>query len=296
MAFAQRYLDFRFVLSQGSYGDGSSDTVDLKGLRASANISRAGGNSQASAELRIWGVPLDVANKLTVLQILAYPELKPNTVIVSAGDEISGSSVVFEGTIQEAWVDAANAPDVMFHVAAFTSQFERLQPIAPTSYKGTVDASVALAGIAAQFGYALENNGVSAQLDNPYWPGDLGTQLQRICEAAHCGYDIDAANRVIAVWPKGGSRSAAAPILISKDTGLVGYPAFTEQGCRFTTLYNPSLVYRRPVEVKSDLTAANGTWTIANVSHNLDANVPGGRWFTEIECILAGHSLPIIGG
>lgn len=296
MAFAQRYLDFRFVLSQGSYGDGSSDTVDLKGLRASANITRAGGNSQASAELRIWGVPLDVANRLTVLQILAYPELKPNTVIVSAGDEINGSSVVFEGTIQEAWVDASAAPDVMFHVAAFTSQYERLQPIPPTSYNGSVDASVALAGIAAQLNYGLENNGVTARLDNPYWPGDLGSQLRKICEAADCQYDLDDGNRILAIWPRGGNRSSAAPIMISKDTGLVGYPAFTEQGCRFTNLYNPNLAYRREVEVHSDLTAANGTWTIANVNHNLDALIPGGRWFTEIECILAGHSLPIIGG
>ncbi len=294
MAFAKRIINLQFRLGAGDFGTKGQNVVDVTGLRASANISKAGTASNAQCDLWIWGMPLDLMNKLTVLNKIALGQQINNSVIVSAGDELGGVSVVFQGTIMEAWADGRNLPDMVFQVSATSGMFQLLKPVPPTSYKGTVDAAVALSGIATQMGLQLANNGVTALLSNPYWPGTLKQQLEKICTAANCIHHIDEANHQLIVWPKGQARTEGH-ILLSASTGMVGYPAFTQNGLRIRSLYNPNLTFGRRVKVESQLAAASGDrWSIAAVSHNLDANMPGGSWFTEIECGLFGAPTPII--
>lgn len=291
MAFAKRHLTFTFQLGQGDFGEEGSDTVTLKGLRATADITCSIGNTPSHGDLRIWGMPLDVMNKLTVLNVTAYPELRLNKVIVEAGDDKSGMGVCFDGNILEAWVDGGDPPDMAFTVSASTGLFEDKKPIPPTSYDGSVDAAVLLSSLARQKGMGFENHGVIGHLSNPYLPGTVDSQIQAACAALDCEYSTD--KNILAVWPRGGSRTGAA-IRISPDTGMVGYPSFTEQGCRFRTIYNPNLVFGSIVDVTSQLSAANGQWIVANVAHNLDAEAPGGQWFSEVDCTILGHILPII--
>lgn len=294
MAFSRRLINFRFELGQGDFGAPSLDTVEVTGLRSSVDIVHAGGNSLSLAEMRVWGMPLSVMNKLTVLNVYATPERRNNRVTILAGDEESGVVVCFVGGIQEAWIDGANPPDVAFHVSAASAFVENIRPIPPTSYRGSVDVALVVSGIAAQMGMSLENGGVTGKLSDPYLPGALGAQLESVCRAADIEYVIDTVKRVVAIWPKGGTRDGAA-LVVSVETGLVGYPTFTQNGVRLRSLYNPDLIFGKKLEVHSEFAAANGTWVVANVNHNLDADVPGGGWFTEVECTLFGHSPPIVG-
>ena len=292
MSFSQRLINFRFELGAGDFGEPGVDTVELTGMRASVDIAHAGGNSLSLAEIRIWGMPLEIMNRLTVLNVLAYPERRNNRITISAGDEDAGVNVCFVGGIQEAWVDASDPPGFAFHVSAASAFVEVIQSIPPTSFRGSVDVALLLGGLAAQMGFALENGGVTGKIDNPYLPGSIGSQIESVCRAAGIQRFIDPIKRVLAIWPKGQSRDAATA-LVSSETGLVGYPSFTQNGVRLKSIYNPNLIYGTKLEVRSELTPACGTWVIANVTHSLDANVPGGQWFTEVECTLFGHSAPI---
>lgn len=283
MAFAKRIIKLRFSLAQGELSSGS-DTVDFDGLRCSVNIVKVG-KGFARAEVQVWGMSLDLMNKLTVLNKVRYEQQRFNTLVISAGDEDSGVSTCFGGIIREAWADGREMPDVMFHVSADSALYETLKPIPPTSYKGSVDAATVLAGLTLQMGdgWSFENSGVTAQIDNPYLPGSLKSQIIAICDAANCEHYFDGANKILAVWPKGASRDGAE-VLLSKDTGLVAYPAFTQSGIKATTLYNPSLDFGRKVKVESGFKSANGSWRVSDLAHRLESGVPGGQWFTDIEC------------
>ena len=282
MALQRNLLTLQFKLGQGNFGKGGADTVELEGLRCSVNVRRAGMYGMAEAEIRAWGMPLDVMNKLTVLNKLIDGEQRFNSVVVKAGSEDNGLAVCFEGTISEAWADGRNAPDVVFQVLAYGGLVERINPIPPTSYTGSVDVETALAGIATQMGLAIDNNGVTGRISDPYWPGDAGEQVRKICKALDCNADLDFTNKVLAIWPKGGTRGGAA-IEINAETGMLGYPAFTQAGVKITTLYNPTISYGSKIRVKSQFTPANGEWSIIGVSHSLESNVPGGAWFSELE-------------
>jgi hypothetical protein len=288
VSLEQRKIDLKFQLGTGAFGEDGSNTVELTGLRCTANITKSGGVSMSSLDLRVYGMPLDVMNKLTILNKLRYTDSRFNSVTVSAD-----GAVCFTGIMSEAWADIQSAPDALFHVSAFTGLLEAVKPVAPVSYNGSVDVATIMAGIAVQMQpiRTLENSGVDVRLADPYLPGTLRDQALAVARAAGINLFID--DTVLAIWPNGESRGGLVPVL-SAATGIVGYPQFTQNGIMVRTLYNPSLVFGQTVEVESVLTPANGRWTIAAISHNLDSDVPGGAWFTSIECGLLGQTVAVI--
>ena len=303
MTLGPRKINLTFSLGTGSFGEDGADTLEITGLRTSCQITKAGGASMSTLELRVWGMPLDTMRKLTVLNKLAYSEERNNYVTVTAGDDESGMGVVFTGTIKEAWADASNPPDMQFAVSAFTAGLDAIRPVAPTSYNGPVAVDVAFSSIAAQMvpPRTLENSGVQTVLESPYLPGTLRDQALALARAARCNMLID--DQVLAIWPLGQVRDGLA-LEISADSGLVGYPQFTQNGIAFTTLFTPSLTFGQRVKVTSllgttevgqDLGHANGEWVVASVAHALDAEIPGGQWFTRVECGLLGQAAPVIG-
>lgn len=294
MTLTTRRINLTFTLGEGSFGEDGADTVEVKGLRTSATITKAGGVSMSQLELRVWGLRLDVMKRLTVLNKLAYEQERANNVTVEAGDDENGMGVVFSGTIKEAWADGSNPPEIAFVVSAFTGGLDAVRPVTPTSFKGPVAVDTLMASIGAQMvpPRSLENNGVQTKLESPYLPGTLRDQALAVARAARCNMLID--DNVIAIWPLGQTR-AGLTLSISPETGLVGYPQFTQNGIAFSTLFTPSLSFGQQIEMISAFEAANGQWSIAAVQHNLDAELPGGQWFTRVECGLLGRAAPIIG-
>lgn len=289
-----RKIKLSFSLGTGSFGADGADTVDFEGLRISCTIAKAGGASMSTLELRAWGMPLDVMQKLTVLNKLAYEQERSNYVTVSAGDDENGMGVVFTGTIKEAWADASNPPDVSFVLSAFNGGLDAVRPVAPTTYNGPVSVETIMSSIATQMvpPRTLENSGVTTVLDSPYLPGTLRDQALAVARAARCNMLID--DNVLAIWPLGKTRGQLS-LDVSPETGLVGYPQFTQNGIALTMLFTPSLVFGQKLNVKSILGAANGEWSVAAVQHSLDAEIPGGQWFSRVECGLLGAPAPVIG-
>lgn len=287
MAFAKRKISLQFMLGQGDFGESGSDTVTLDGLRCSANIVY-GGSISARAELQIYGMKLDVMRQLTVLQTFFWNNYRNNTVTVLAGDKPDAMSQCFSGDIFEAWVEAKSPPDVSFYVSAITQNHSLKKAVPAISFKGNVDAGTVAEIIAQQMEYTLENSGVNAQLNNPYFPGSVQNQLDALCRAAGCQYYLDENRRILAIWPLNGNR-VIPPVTVSAKTGLVGYPSFTQGGIRFTTLYNPLLTFGAPIIMQSQLAPANGRWAVYQLAHRIESNVPGGQWYSDVECTYMDH-------
>ena len=287
MAFTHRVIKLKFKLGSGVFNSGSDDTVEIEGLRCSANIVHQG-IGYAEADVQVWGMPLELMNKLTVLNKVRFEQQVNNQLIIEAGDE-NGTAMCFGGAVWEAWADGRQAPDVVFHVSANSGLFVLSQSIPPTSYKGSVDAAFVISGIAQQMGYAFENSGVTGRLTDPYKPGSPKSQIESVCNDVNCAWTVDDANKVVAIWPKDGARDGDV-LTISKDTGLVGYPSFTQAGIQFTTLFNPSLEFGRKIKMESQFQTANGQWQVYGLAHRLESNLPGGEWFTDVECMYLDHT------
>lgn len=287
MSLTKRRIDLTFRLGEGSFGGDGSNTVKVTGLRCTASISKAGGVSMTALQLRVYGLPLTLMNRLTTLgkQLTAG---RNNTVTVEAGSDDTGMAVVFIGTIHQAWADLNSAPDAVFTVEAYTSLLDALRPLPPTSFNGSADVATILSGLAQQMGYAFENNGVSVQLAYPYFPGTGRDQAMAAAHAANINILFD--DSTLAIWPKNGKRGGAA-VLLSKDTGMVGYPTWTANGLVITSEFNPSITFGGTIHVQSIITPACGDWTVFKVDHDLESEMPGGKWFTRVEATILGHTV-----
>ncbi|MCJ2060118.1 hypothetical protein MKL09_26755 [Methylobacterium sp. J-048] len=277
MTFARKNLDVQFQLANGQF-DGGGNSAYLKGHRVSVVIEQPGSPDQAKAAIAIFGLPLSMMNQLTILPS-QLNHVGQNYVTVLAYEEGTSPSTVFKGTIMAAYVDARVQPDVGFRVEALAGLYTAVAPAKPTSVRGSADVAQTFEMIVKASGYRFENNDVNCKVQNPYLPGDANSQMRSLAEAAGIEWVID--RDTVAIWPRGKSRQGAAT-KVSPDTGMRGYPAFTSSGVEVTTLYNPTLQYGGTIEVESQLKPACGKWNINNLAHELESELPKGKWFTTI--------------
>lgn len=318
--FSRKLLQVAFQLGEGSFGQTGADTITIPAadsdqkLRISATISKAGGLTMSTAAVQIYGLTLEQMNKLSQLKQPILSK-RANLITLSAGDTETGMSTVFTGGITESWPNMEGAPEVFLDVRAQTAVYDSLRPIPPTSYSGPTDVATVIAGLAAQMDLGFVNNGVSVMLDTPYFPGSARDQAYAAAQHANINIHFDdgttilqggsadnpavpkgtqAASGVpkIIIWNKGETIGGQVPV-VSPQTGMVGYPTVTSTGIIVQTVYNPNLAFGGSFECKSSLTVANGTWGIFNLTHELESEIPDGKWFTRMEGFNLGQPAPV---
>lgn len=286
MAFTHKIISLTFDLGEGSFGENGANRVKLAGgLRASANINMGGSPAFSHLDLTVSGMTLSNMNALTTLG-KNVASIRRNVVTVEAGDAGTGMSVVFQGQMVEAWTDFSGMPNVVFRVQAQGGLLEAVKPIPPTTFNGIADVATILRGLATQAGWGFQNDGVAAKLIDPYFPGTILDQIKACIE--HANIDALIGPPLLAIWPKGGARGGSVPI-ISPDTGLIGYPTFTQSAIQLTTLFNPGIGFGQKIQVKSSAKiptqlpkVSDGMWQVISLSHTLESETHGGQWHSRI--------------
>ena len=279
MTFARKRIDVTISLGTGQFGDTGANTVTLTGLRIRAEIQQFGGDAMPQVQLLIYGLPASMINQLTTIGPINSAVMYKNSVLIAVGDDGSALTTIYNGTIWQSWADFNQLPDSALNIAAVGGLAASLKPVNATSFPGSADVGTIMQQLATLADVGFVNNGVSVQLSNPYFPGTALAQIRECAQAANINYTID--NGVLQIWPKGGVRSGSIPI-VSSQTGMVGYPAFSSNGLMLTTVFNPSVVIGGVIQVQSSLMAATGKWIVTQVSHSLESEMPGGQWFTHI--------------
>lgn len=281
--FKRRKINLRFTLAStsGTFDESGANTVDLTGLRVRAELTATTSTSMDQMNCEVWGLPPSITRKLTILQN-GWTQGNYNQVQLTAGDGDT-MALLFTGQIFNGWNDHSAQPESMFSLQAYGGLASSYNSVPPLSYRGTVDAAIIAQSIAQQLTppLTIHNSGVSVQLTDPYLPGDAMSQLKRLARMADFEYAMDEAG-VLAIWPRGQARDTSA-LDISEKTGLVGFPSFNDRGVLFTSLFNPSLRVNGPVNVQSIEQPACGTWYPYNVTHDLESEMPDGRWFSHVE-------------
>lgn len=255
-------------------------------LRMRAKVDKAGGVSMTSMQLQIFGMSLSIMNQLSTLGMLVSA-VQRNSVVLQAGD-VNGMTTVFNGTITAAWTDPA-MPDVSMMIEAQAGLAEAVLPSQPVTYADGLDVAEGMSALATSMGLTFENNGVNVKLPASYFSGSARDQARAIADAAGINWLID--NGTLAIWPRNGYRPGDA-VMISKDTGMVGYPEYTAQGIKVDSLFNPGVKFGGKIQVKSELfdpknnpqgLPASGIWSVYKLGYDLASNDPGGPWFSRIE-------------
>ena len=298
-SFKKRIIRLTFTLGKGSFGSSGKNTLTIQGLRASINIQTALAFASA-ADVTVYGLKqsdmnaLTTYNKLTTIGNISADEL--NTILVEVGDK-DGMDVVFYGHIFNAFGDYNNAPNVALRISASAGLWQRIAPAPAISFKEDFEIAPQLEALAKRMGYVFENSGVTAKLPPTYLAGTAFDQADKLAHDANINLIYD--GRVMAIFPKGGVRKKTVPIL-TKDSGLVGYPTFDQLGMSLQCLYTPRVVFGGAIQIEmdrilADATKANKnpgqnekqqkimtTWFVSQCSYYLESETPGGQWFLDL--------------
>lgn len=300
-SYQQRLLQFAVTLApnQGTgqpvqFAGTNSNTVTLEGFRASVRIENAGAPAKTQAKALIYGLNESTIQQLNVLGIV-FNSIQKNAVTISAGNPNSGFSAVFGGTIWQAMAEYNKAPDVPFVMQAQSGYINQVVPIPASSFPQSTDVATMMAGFAAQIPIGFENNGVNVQLPPSYFPGTLEQQIKRAAKAANINAEIVDGGTKLAIWPVGGSRTTLTSVpLVSKDTGMIGYPTLSPNGYMIVrNLFNPLIAFGSKIQVQSSrVQQANRMWVVQKMDLELDSLIPKGQWRQIMYCYPDGFPAP----
>jgi hypothetical protein len=273
-------------------GTAGSDTVTLSGFRTRVRIENSGAPAGSRASISVFGMPNDLVNQLSTLGMI-FNSVQRNIVTVSAGDSESGMSPVFAGVAGLAFGDFNQSPKVPFRFECQTGLFESVMPAAASSFPQSTDVATMMSGWARQMNLGFENNGVTVQLPPSYFPGSIMQQVRRAARAAAINAEIVDGNTKLAIWPLGGSRSVPTVPLISRETGMIGYPSFAPNGWLIVrSLFIPQVAFGGKIRVESIIPQANKAWVVQKLDLALDAKVPRGDWSMTMLCYPEGFAAP----
>lgn len=276
----KKNLRFVITLGTGKFDEKGSDQIILQGFRAMTEIENAGGIQMGMLRARVMGVSQSDMNLVTSYPLNIGTQTQ-NTIVVYAIDG-NIETIVFAGNIVKAWGDYSTMPDVGLVIQAQAAMSSAVTAVPPRSFKGGSDVADIMRQIANSMGYAFENSGVSVIMSDVYLANTDLEQVRELAKSAGIEFNID--RNIFSIWMKGSYRNSSIP-LVSKNTGLVGYPMFDGTYLRLSTLYNPAIISGGLVLVESDNKPARGQWQVLSMTHRLESEKPNGNWFSEITAV-----------
>lgn len=292
-----------------TFSESGTNAVKITDKRMSVRIQNSGSPGGSTAQVQIWGLTPSLMNQLSTLGLI-YNLIARNTLTISVGDSQGAMSTVFTGTITAGYSNYDAAPDVPFHFECNSGLADATANTTPTSFTGPTDVATIMAGFARQMNLGFENNGVNVKLINPYFAGNIDTQMKNCARQANINAERVNGN-VLAIWPKGGNRNTTVIPLIDAPSGMIQYPVYTANGMIVKTLFNPKISFGGLVRVVSVLFAAageskaatasqvlpsDGNWACYKLDHNLDAQMPRGQWMSVVYGYNPRYPKPIVPG
>ena len=267
-------------LGTGNFQGTSKNTYTIEGLAMSAKIEKVGLPDLSKCELSIKGMKYEVMEQLTVLGFRKLTSAK-NLLTLYGGTVGETLPVLFSGDITKAVADFKNAPDVTFNISATAGAYSVKKAAPPLSVAGSTAAADLAKAWAAEMGYSFKNAGVTTQVQNCIFNGSPLQKLRVLSEQYHIETIID--DGEIIIQPRGEVRKTGTIPYLTEESGLAGYPAFTDKGISLVALYNPDFKFGGLVRVKSIVPRASGEWKITKLTHSVSAYEKNGEWFSEIE-------------
>lgn len=310
----RRSLDVNFTIKTGGFGPDGADSLTLTGHRVRAHITNAGMAAGSSLSLRVSGMSLSKMNRLSIIRARQTWQNANMITLYGSGDD-GAMTAIFSGYITAAFVDFTGAPDVAFQVEANNLSLSAAKSMPVISFGTPVEFETVASLICESQGWALKNHGVKATFPNYYGYGDARSALEKLCLSVKAIFHFDFVNQntqILHVWPKDYNYTAddigSDMPYISKSSGLIGYPAYSDAGVLFQCLFNPYIRYFSPVKLKSDYapagwannqngqlpqgaSPASSTWLPYVIEHTLESEIPDGQWQTFVGAVRGDNPL-----
>lgn len=246
---------------------------------------RQGGNQFGNAKIEIFGVPPDTMNNIARLWLETLTPQNTDTVAIDVFSPDAQDYVpFFSGVIAWSAVNGGGMPAVSLIIEANAAMALMNATAAPYSNAGPVALEAALTSIASAQGFSVDYSAAAPQ----YQLTDVrvtGSPMEQIAGLmAHFNDLTWFVNLQRLIIRSAGAPFATDSIRIAADNGMQRLPVYSSSGIQLDTLFNPLL---RPgvacdIETQQFDFVNRTLWVAAVLAHDLEPNLPGGRWTTSL--------------
>lgn len=283
-SFTLKTIRTTITLGKGTFGGGGNSKI-IEGLATDVDITKPGLPEKNSASVSIANISLADMEQMTFLAFQPLQSLK-NLITIEAGEQGKTLATVFKGEITSAYADYGSVPDVEFKIEALSGGYAAQIGAKPISVKGNAKAADLIKQFAKEIGYTFKNEGVAASVRNAVFSGSPIEKARSVADEVGAELLIDDDSMILMPYDK--PRSGGA-VLLTPETGLIGYPSFTSDGISFSCFFNPNLKQGGQVKIESIVPRASGYWKITKLSHKLTAyRTGGGSWYSSVDAAYIG--------
>ena len=281
--FSVKTVRITIQLRKGEFDNGGN-TVIIEGLPVSVTVTKQGGEAKNKASVTVDNLKLETATQLTTL---AFKRLETynNVIQIDAGSQGAELSTIFIGEITSA-VPVMSDSKLSLKIEALAGYYPALIPSTPTSVQENTTVEKLMKQFADEAGYSFENKGITASIANSVFVGSPVEKAKTLARQADVDLLID--DNKFTIQPFEAPKDGQIPLL-SKNTGLIGYPSFSNEGINCKSVFNDKLKVGSYFKLESILPHANGEWQITKVEHRLEAYTPNsGTWESDVTGVLPG--------
>lgn len=277
-SFTNKTIQVVMAMAEGVFQNGANQ-ITVEGLPTSVEIQKQGGDERPSCTVTIGNLHIDVVKQLTTLSFRPLQRFK-NQITVNAGEVGKQLQTIFIGDFENAYGEFQNAPTMNLMVKAIAAQHGALMATPATSVDGTEQVAKLMEQWAVEAGCTLENKGVNASVKNVVYRGSPVDKAKTL--ARDVGIDLIIDDGKFIITPSGQAVDGNA-VLIDPKHGLLGYPAFSNDGIEFNMIFDPNVKIGGLVKIESIVPRASGIWKITKITTKLEAYVPnGGSWNSSV--------------
>ena len=286
--FWKKAIKVSISLAEGTFDDKGNNEIILPEVPIHISMDKTGGDELPKCSIEVKNLKLNLMEQLTVLSFLQLQTYN-NVIKVMAGEEGRDLDLVFQGEIVSAIPVFSTDGDVTFKIEAASGYYPLQKSTPPVSVQGETTIEYLMKQFAAEAGYALENKGVTGSVSNSVFAGTPIVKARLL--AKQTGIDLLIDNNKFVILPSYKDNRDCIIPLISKDTGLIGYPSFTNDGVECECLFNPLIEIGGLIKLESIVPKATGVWRVTKIHHDLEAyNSGGGNWHTKIDAVWRADS------
>ena len=284
MTYKIRTARIQFTLQDGATFDGDKGNIlTIDNARMEAQLSFTGGFTGALATIKVYGL------KMAYMSLLAGRgvQLNPDRQKFMIRLDVDGLEV-FLGFANWCYIDANSQPEIGLVVQAAAQGEINLMTIPDTHIRGKVTVAEAARKISATTKMAINDYTGGYTLPSVYTKGTIGSQLLQLLKATLAVYPDFQYELNYSYLNLFNQKNALdyEIINISKETGLIGYPTFTQTGISLTTMFNPKFTLQRIINLTSDLPNISGKYQIIDgCTANLSTVIDNGPWHSNIMCM-----------
>ena len=277
-SFTNKTIQVVMAMAEGVFQNGANQ-ITVEGLPTTVDIQKQGGDERPSCTVTIGNLNLDVVKQLTTLSFRPLQRFK-NQITINAGEIGKQLQTIFIGDFENAYGEFQNAPTMNLMVKAIAAQHGALMATPATSVDGTEQVAKLMEQWAVEAGCTLENKGVNASVKNVVYRGSPVDKAKTL--ARDVGIDLIIDDGKFVITPNGQAVDGNA-VLIDTKHGLLGYPAFSNDGIEFNMIFDPNVKIGGLVKIESIVPRASGIWKVAKITTKLEAYVPnGGSWNSSV--------------